>query len=64
LSGDGGTLYAANFENDSVSLVDTKTRQVVSREVFATPGGKKAMVNTLLDCPCAWIRPKAPTKCL
>src|SRR5882672_3221302 len=43
LSGDGGTLYAANFENDSVSLVDTKTRQVVSREVFATPGGKKAI---------------------
>jgi YVTN family beta-propeller protein len=43
LSGDGGTLYAANFENDSVSIVDTKTRQVVSREVFAAPGGKKAM---------------------
>jgi YVTN family beta-propeller protein len=43
LSGDGGTLYAANFENDSVSIVDTKTRQVVSREVFAAPGGKKAI---------------------
>jgi YVTN family beta-propeller protein len=43
LSSDAKTLYAANFENDSVSIVDTKTRQVVSREVFAAPGGKKAI---------------------
>jgi YVTN family beta-propeller protein len=43
LSSDGKTLYTANFENDSVSLVDTSTRLVVSREVFAVPGGKKAI---------------------
>jgi YVTN family beta-propeller protein len=43
LSGDSGTLYAANFENDSVSIVDVKTRQVTGREVFAAPGGKSAM---------------------
>jgi YVTN family beta-propeller protein len=43
LSSDGNTLYAANFENDSVSLVDTRSRQVTSREVFAAPGGKKAL---------------------
>jgi YVTN family beta-propeller protein len=42
LSSDGGTLYAANFENDSVSLVDTGTRHVTSREVFSAPGGKTA----------------------
>jgi DNA-binding beta-propeller fold protein YncE len=43
LSSDGGTLYAADFENDSVSLVDTKTRQVVGKEVFSAPGGKAAI---------------------
>jgi YVTN family beta-propeller protein len=43
LSRDGSTLYAANFENDSVSIVDTKTRQVTSRRVFSRPGGKKAI---------------------
>jgi YVTN family beta-propeller protein len=43
LSSDGKTLYTANFENDSVSLVDTSARQVVSRVVFAAPGGKKAI---------------------
>ena len=43
LSSDGKTLYAANFENDSVSLVDTGTRQVTSREAFAAPGGTKAL---------------------
>jgi YVTN family beta-propeller protein len=43
VSGDGKTLYAANFENDSVSIVDTATRKVVNRKVFAAPGGKKAI---------------------
>ena len=41
LSSDGGTLYAANFENDSVSLVDTKSRQVTGHVVFASPGNSK-----------------------
>jgi len=40
LSSDGSTLYTADFENDSVSLVDTKSRQVTSRVVFSAPGGK------------------------
>jgi YVTN family beta-propeller protein len=43
LSKDGSSLYTANFENDSVSIVDTKSRQVSSRVVFAAPGGKKAV---------------------
>jgi len=42
LSGDASTLYAANFENDSVSAVDTQSRQVTSRIVFAGPGMGKA----------------------
>jgi hypothetical protein len=35
VSRDGSVLYAANFENDSVSVIDTTTRQVVRHEVFA-----------------------------
>jgi YVTN family beta-propeller protein len=42
LSSDGSTLYAANFENDSISVVDTKSRQVSSRVVFSGPGVGKA----------------------
>jgi YVTN family beta-propeller protein len=42
VSPDGGVLYAANFENDSVSVIDTTTRQVLRREVFAAPGGHTA----------------------
>src|SRR5215469_7560715 len=38
LSSDGSTLYTANFENDSVSLVDTTSRQVTGHVVFAAPG--------------------------
>src|SRR5215470_3041596 len=38
LSSDGSTLYTANFENDSVSLVDTKSRQVTGQLVFSAPG--------------------------
>lgn len=42
VSKDGKTLVAANFENDSVSIVDTAAR-TVSREVkFFTPGGTVA----------------------
>ena len=40
LSKDGSTLYTANFENDSVSIVDTKTRQVTGQVVFSAPGRK------------------------
>jgi len=42
LSRDGRTLVAANFENDSISIVDTATRQVVNEVKFFTPGGTAA----------------------
>jgi len=42
LSKDGATLYAANFENDSVSIVDTKSRQVTGRVTFSGPGSTRA----------------------
>jgi YVTN family beta-propeller protein len=43
VSSDGSKLYTANFENDSVSVVDTKSRQVTSRVVFSGPGMGKAL---------------------
>jgi len=42
LSRDGKTLVAANFENDSVSIVDTATRTVKNEIKFFTPGGTVA----------------------
>jgi YVTN family beta-propeller protein len=42
LSRDGKTLVAANFENDSISIVDTTTRAVVREVAFFTPGGTVA----------------------
>jgi YVTN family beta-propeller protein len=42
LSRDGQTLVAANFENDSISIVDTATRTVTSEVKFFTPGGTVA----------------------
>jgi YVTN family beta-propeller protein len=42
LSQDGKTLVAANFENDSISIIDTATRAVVSEVKFFTPGGTVA----------------------
>jgi YVTN family beta-propeller protein len=39
LSKNGATLYAANYENDSISVVDLSSRAVASRVVFSTPGG-------------------------
>ena len=41
VSPDGSTLYTANFENDSVSIVDTQTRQVTGHVAFSSPGGSK-----------------------
>jgi YVTN family beta-propeller protein len=43
LGKDGSILYSANFENDSVSIVDTKSRHVTGHQVFAVPGGTKAV---------------------
>ena len=42
VSKDGKTLVAANFENDSVSIVDTSTRKVLQDIKFFVPGGKVA----------------------
>jgi YVTN family beta-propeller protein len=42
LSRDGKTLVAANFENDSISIVDTATRTVTKEIRFFTPGGTVA----------------------
>lgn len=41
-SKDGKTLVAANFENDSMSIVDTATRKVLQEIKFFVPGGKVA----------------------
>ncbi len=42
ISQDGKTLVAANFENDSISIVNTETRQVVQDIKFFVPGGEVA----------------------
>jgi len=39
---DGRVLYAANFENDSLSLIDVSSRLVTERVVFTAPGDRKA----------------------
>ncbi|MBD2511552.1 beta-propeller fold lactonase family protein [Nostoc muscorum FACHB-395] len=42
VSKDGKTLVAANFENDSISIVDTTTRKVTKEIKFFRPGDKIA----------------------
>lgn len=42
LSRDGKTLFAANFENDSLSIADTASRQVLREIKFFTPGSTVA----------------------
>ncbi|WP_193197714.1 bifunctional YncE family protein/alkaline phosphatase family protein [Nostoc sp. MG11] len=42
VSKDGNTLVAANFENDSISIVNTTNRQVIKEIKFFVPGGKEA----------------------
>lgn len=42
VSADGSVLAAANLENDSVSLIDTKTRAVKGEIAFAPPGTSTA----------------------
>ncbi|MDZ8108573.1 MAG: beta-propeller fold lactonase family protein [Nostoc sp. DedQUE12a] len=42
VSQDGNTLVAANFENDSISLVNTANRQVTQEIKFFKPGDKIA----------------------
>ena len=42
VSGDSKTLVTANFENDSISIVDTASRNVTREVKFFTPGGTMA----------------------
>lgn len=42
VSKDGKTLVAANFENDSVSIVDTSTRKILQEIKFFVPGSQVA----------------------
>jgi YVTN family beta-propeller protein len=42
ISQDGKTMVVANFENDSISIVDTATRAVLREVKFFTPGGTVA----------------------
>ncbi len=42
LSDDGATLYVANMQNDSLSVVDVATRRVTKEIRFFTPGGRVA----------------------
>jgi YVTN family beta-propeller protein len=43
ISPDGKTLYVANYLNDSLSIVNTATRQVSKEVVFFAPGRKEAI---------------------
>ena len=43
ISGDSSTLFVANYENDSLSIVNTATRSVSNEVVFFRPGQKTAI---------------------
>jgi YVTN family beta-propeller protein len=43
ISPDGTTLYVANYQNDSLSIVNTATRTVTKEIVFFAPGQKTAV---------------------
>ncbi|MGA2356920.1 MAG: alkaline phosphatase family protein [Terriglobales bacterium] len=43
ISKDGSTIYAANYENDSLSTISTSTRLVTSETVFFAPGQSTAV---------------------
>jgi YVTN family beta-propeller protein len=43
ISPDGSTLYVANYQNDSLSIVNTATRTVSNEIVFFAPGQKTAV---------------------
>ena len=56
VSKDGKTLVAANFENDSISIVDTDSRKVLQEVKFFTPGGKVATGEFPFDVAIKSIR--------
>jgi len=43
ISPDGSTLYVANYQNDSLSIVNTATRTVSNEVVFFAPGQAEAI---------------------
>ncbi len=43
ISPDGTTLYVANYQNDSLSIINTATRLVTNEIVFFAPGQTKAI---------------------
>jgi YVTN family beta-propeller protein len=43
ISPDGSTLYVANYQNDSLSIIKTSTRTVSKEVVFFAPGQKTAI---------------------
>jgi YVTN family beta-propeller protein len=43
ISPDGSTLYVANYQNDSLSIVSTATRSISSEVVFFAPGETAAI---------------------
>lgn len=62
LSKDGRTLVAANFENDSISVVDTETRQVLQEIKFFEPGDTVATGEFPFGVTVASDRNGAATK--
>jgi YVTN family beta-propeller protein len=43
ISPDGTTLYVANYQNDSLSVINTSTRLVTNEIVFFAPGQSTAV---------------------
>jgi YVTN family beta-propeller protein len=43
ISGDSSTLFVANYENDSLSIVNTATRSVSNEVVFFKPGQRASI---------------------
>ena len=41
ISPDGSTLYVANYQNDSLSIMDTSTRTVTKEVVFFAPAKRR-----------------------
>jgi YVTN family beta-propeller protein len=52
ISSDGTTLYVANYQNDSLSIVNTATRTVSNEIVFFAPG----QLRQLVKCPTGRLR--------
>ncbi len=62
VSPDGKTLVAANFENDSISIVDTATREVLKEIQFFEPGQMEATGEFPFDVAIASTDSGAATK--